>query len=123
MEKKKVVDNTYELAPAFTEHFRPTEARAVISNVLRSKFERGNVAADAHSTKAIADEIKEALRKSKISPRYKIIVQVVIGDQKGQGVRMGTRCFWDGRLDAYATETYSNESLFCIATAYAIYHY
>lgn len=91
--------------------------------VLKRKFERGNIAADAQSSKTIADEIKDRLRTIKRLHRYKFIVQVVIGDQKGQGVRMGTRCFWDPRSDAYATETYRSESLFCVATAYAIYHY
>jgi len=55
--------------------------------------------------------------------RYKLLVQVVIGQQKGEGVRMGTRCFWDAESDNYASDTYSNDSLFCVATAYGVYMY
>ena len=30
--------------------------------------------------------------------RYKYVVQVVIGERREQGVRMGTRCFWDSGM-------------------------
>ena len=86
-------------------------------------------------------------------PRYKYLVQVVIGEQKGAGVRMGCRCFWDSQTDAVASETYVNvrrcrlfcakcrlfaslqlnggvcvrvrlqESLFCAVTAFGVYLY
>lgn len=41
-------------------------------------------------------------------PRYKYVVQVVIGEQRGEGVRMGSRCFWDSETDNVASETYVN---------------
>lgn len=41
-------------------------------------------------------------------PRYKYVVQVVIGEQRGEGVRMGSRCFWDSETDNVANETYTN---------------
>ena len=40
--------------------------------------------------------------------RYKYVVQVVIGEQRGEGVRMGSRCFWDSETDNVASETYIN---------------
>ncbi len=36
------------------------------------------------------------------------MVQVVMGEQRGEGVRMGTRCFWDADTDNYASETFVN---------------
>jgi hypothetical protein len=56
-------------------------------------------------------------------PRYKYMVQVVIGEQRGEGVRMGCRCMWDTETDHQASATLINDSLFCVATAYAIYLY
>lgn len=41
-------------------------------------------------------------------PRYKYVVQVVIGEQRGEGVRMGSRCFWDSETDNVASETFVN---------------
>ena len=50
--------------------------------------------------------------------RYKIIVQVVIGEQRGEGVNMAARCFWDAHADDHAQDTFKNESIFCVAAAF-----
>ena len=76
----------------------------------------------AVTTKKIADEIRTRLKAQDL-PRYKYMVQVVIGEQRGEGVRMGCRTFWDADTDAYANATYVNDNLFCVATAYGIYLY
>lgn len=87
--------------------------------------------------------------------RYKFVVQVLIGEKKDQGVRMGTKCFWDAGTDNQATENFMNvcampyficplvynsflismylrvcslsfllqDSIFAVATSYAIYLY
>lgn len=51
------------------------------------------------------------------------MVNVIIGDQRGQGVRVGTRCFWDYDTDYCASDYYINDSIFCIVTAYGVYLY
>ena len=51
------------------------------------------------------------------------MVQVLIGEQKGEGVRMSTRCLWDAEADNYASHTFLNDSLFCVAVVYGIYYY
>lgn len=56
-------------------------------------------------------------------PRYKLVVQVLIGEQRGEGIRYGGRCLWDPNTDAYAEDTYRNDSLFCVASAYGVYLY
>lgn len=45
-------------------------------------------------SKQIADRVKYQL-KDLGKGRYKYVVQAVLGQQKGQGVQAGTRCFWD----------------------------
>lgn len=70
----------------------------------------------------IADDIKHEL-KAQGWPRYKYIVHVVIGEQKGEGVRLACRCFWDSNTDALAKETYENKSIFAIASVYGVYYY
>lgn len=49
------------------------------------------------------------------------MVQVVIGEQRGEGVRMGCRTFWDRDTDTLASETYVDDNIFCAVTAYAVY--
>ena len=44
-------------------------------------------------------------------PRYKYLVQVTIGENKGAGVRCGARCFWDQTTDKLAQTHYVNVRL------------
>mmetsp|Transcript_40362 Transcript_40362/g.73029 ORF Transcript_40362/g.73029 Transcript_40362/m.73029 type:complete len:125 (+) Transcript_40362:47-421(+) len=124
MEKKKADENTYVIHPEYKNKFRPGPAREIIKEVLQNKLDKVtyNMETTQLLTRQVADEIKDRLKDLGL-PRYKIVVQVAIGEQRGQGVRMGTRCFWDADTDSYVSEMYSNESLFCVATAYGVYLY
>eukprot|EP00058_Branchiostoma_floridae_P000484 XP_002585972.1 hypothetical protein BRAFLDRAFT_255806 [Branchiostoma floridae] len=55
--------------------------------------------------------------------RYKFVVQVVIGEQKGEGVKMACRSFWDADTDNYAQDIFMNDSLFCVAAAFGVFYY
>lgn len=73
-------------------------------------------------SKVLSDTIKNKL-KGLCYDRYKYVVQVVIGERREQGVRSGTRCFWDSNTDNQASENYVNDHLFCVATAFSVYLY
>jgi hypothetical protein len=124
MDKKKTDENTYIVHPEYKNKFRPGPVREIIREVLQSKLEKATYNIDAmhNVTRQIADDIKDRVKELAL-PRYKIVVQVTIGEQRGQGVRMGSRCFWDSDTDSYASETFANESLFCVATCYGVYLY
>mmetsp|Transcript_67033 Transcript_67033/g.155584 ORF Transcript_67033/g.155584 Transcript_67033/m.155584 type:complete len:128 (-) Transcript_67033:133-516(-) len=125
VEKKKAADeNSYIIHPEYKNKFRPGPAKEIIREVLQSKLAKATYNMDSTQalTKQVADDIKDRI-KDLGWPRYKIVVQVAIGEQRGQGVRMGSRCFWDSDTDSFASDTFSNESLFCVATAYGIYLY
>mmetsp|Transcript_6383 Transcript_6383/g.6600 ORF Transcript_6383/g.6600 Transcript_6383/m.6600 type:complete len:100 (+) Transcript_6383:247-546(+) len=74
------------------------------------------------AARGLSDTIRNRL-KSLGYDRYKFVVQVLIGERRDQGVRMGSRCFWDSTTDNQASETYMNDHIFCVATAYAVYLY
>lgn len=40
--------------------------------------------------------------------RYKIVVQVVMGEIKGQGLRIMSKCLWHEDYDNYVSYTYKN---------------
>ncbi|CCI42768.1 unnamed protein product [Albugo candida] len=101
-----------------------TKMKHILSQVLQEKLEKNVYQADksAALTKELTDAIKMQLKAGNY-PRFKYIVQVVLGEQRGEGVRMGCRCLWDAGIDCYASETFVNDSLFCVAVAYAVYLY
>jgi len=69
----------------------------------------------------IVNQIRTAVRGLNV-PCYKIIVQSVIGQVEGQGVRLASKCLWDELNDNYASFTYKNASLFCTGIVFGIYY-
>ena len=62
--------------------------------------------------KQLADDIREKV-KSMGYDRYKLVVQVELGEKKGQAINMVSRCLWDTNTDGFASESYESETLFC----------
>ncbi len=56
-------------------------------------------------------------------PRYKYMVQVVITENKGAGMRMGARCLWDSKTDSATEAIYVNNHIICCVSIFAIYIY
>ena len=72
-------------------------------------------------SKDIADSIKERCKKELNLPRYKLIVQVTIGQRKDQGVRITSRCLWDTSTDNYASVNFQNEFIWVSALVFGLY--
>ncbi|RUS91112.1 hypothetical protein EGW08_001137 [Elysia chlorotica] len=116
--------NTYIIRPNFSQKFRPINVKEMIHVVLGEMLTGKSYNAEETTswTKDISETIKKRL-KDMGHERYKFVVQVVIGEQRGEGVKMGCRCFWDSDTDNYAQDIFMNESLFCVAAAYGIFKY
>ena len=74
-------------------------------------------------SKDIADKIKGACKDILGMPhsRYKLIVQVTIGQTKDQGVRIVSRCLWDTATDNYASATYRGPHVWASALVFGLY--
>ena len=46
--------------------------------------------------------------KAQNIPRYKIVVQVALGEMREQGVRVASRCLWDPVTDNHASAAFTN---------------
>ena len=114
----------YQTKPKQKEKFKPGKSKELIKEILQSKLKTAVYQPEAIQTitKDIAESVKWKLKELNL-PRYKYIVQVTIGEQRGQGIRAGCKCFWDFDTDYVASESYINDSLFCIVTVFAVYLY
>ncbi|CAD7955420.1 unnamed protein product [Amoebophrya sp. A120] len=127
--QKQAVENSYVLAPEYKNKFRQPTVKEILKEILNDKLQGVTYHAEGSNVlaKQVADEIKERLRDEqqaqRLDSRYKIVTQVFILEQRGQGVRIGHRAFWDEETDSFATESFSNDHIFCVATAYGIYFY
>ncbi len=77
-----------------------------------------------NANKKICDEIKTKLKDPQTNlKRYKFLVHCIIGEKKGQGIKFGSKCFWDPNNDSMVTANFENENIYAIVTAFGIYFY
>jgi translation initiation factor 2 alpha subunit (eIF-2alpha) len=122
---------TYHIKPE-TESARFSESKArliakeVLDNELKGKVDEKFIEDwENHDfdgiSKTIADKIKEQCKSLMNIPRYKIMVQVTIGQMKDQGVKITSRCLWDTTTDNYATVSFQNQHVWASAIVFAMY--
>lgn len=126
-------EQQYQIKPKRKEKFKPGEFKKTMKEYLEDKFkmleEKFKATIQTYQpdyiqnlSKDIAEEIKQKCKQLNL-PRYKYIVQVMIGEQKGQGIRVGSKCFWDFDTDYCTFETYLTDTLFVLVSVYAVYLY
>jgi hypothetical protein len=116
--------NTFSLRPEHKRRFKPQDVKAVIRQVLVSKLEGVDYNADAviNLIKEITDTVRDKVRDLDYR-NYKILVHCLVGEQRGEGLRMGSKCFWDADTDNVAEEVYTTKQLFAVCCVYGIYQY
>lgn len=117
------VENTYHLGPTGEERFSVTKVQRLLDEFLTNYI--GGEQYDAQKCSQMAlqmsDIIKERIKKMDFR-RHKLYCHVVIGQNLGQGVQVSSRCLWDSTNDSSVTATYCNNSLFAVATVFAVYY-
>ncbi|XP_066254299.1 dynein light chain Tctex-type protein 2B-like [Euwallacea similis] len=116
--------NSYQIKPDFQDIFKEVPVKDIIRNVQTSTLGGKNYDADnvKNWTIKMANEINEKVRDIAMK-RYRHIVQVVIGERKGQGVKSGVRCIWDPETDSCCSEIFMNDTIFCVVTVFAVFLY
>ncbi|KAJ3023333.1 Tctex1 domain-containing protein 3 [Thoreauomyces humboldtii] len=70
---------------------------------------------------SISNEILANVKKLDYD-RYKYVVDVTIGEFKGQGIRVASRAVWDTTTDSYASSSFKNATLFAVAMVFGCYY-
>lgn len=115
---------TFSLRPQLNKKFRPAIVKPIVKDILTRRLEGVEYKVDEvqNMSKEIADTIRERVRGLEFE-RYKILVNLVIGEQRGEGVRVASNMFWDSDTDSYCEEVFMNKHLFAVATVYGLYQY
>ncbi|CAG9336191.1 unnamed protein product [Blepharisma stoltei] len=120
--------DAYSSKPSYKDKFCPLKAKEIIKEIVERQIGPEDKYQGRNNTNvnpfplAIAEEVRAALKEGHAN-RYKIMVQVVVGEKLGQGVRMGSKCFWDEETDNAAWFSYSNDFMFCVVSVFASYLY
>mmetsp|Transcript_32321 Transcript_32321/g.62141 ORF Transcript_32321/g.62141 Transcript_32321/m.62141 type:complete len:135 (-) Transcript_32321:277-681(-) len=126
MENQYQYENTYITSPEGYGEGQKFQ-RGVVSKVVQKIITDKLTGMSYDSTKAsqigkeLSDMIKEKV-KTMGFPRYKLIVQVTVGQRAGQCLRLATRCLWDTAADNSCSACFENESMFCVAMVFGLYY-
>ncbi|KAL7427439.1 hypothetical protein ACHAXH_002092 [Discostella pseudostelligera] len=127
-----ITQSSYKFTPDENDRFYESKATLIATEILESelkgKVDDKWVAAWVDSgdkfealSKDIADKIKAKCIAKLNIPRYKIVVQVTIGQMKDQGVTITSRCLWDTATDNYATARFQNQRIWSSAIVFALH--
>ncbi|KAL4608182.1 tctex1 domain-containing protein 2-like [Arapaima gigas] len=124
MDKSDTVErNTYIIGPDPQRKFKAAVAKQCIHNIITEaltgrQYDPQEVSA---LSRTLADSIKDKLKEAGFD-RYKLVVQVIIGQQGGETIKVASRCLWDADTDSFAQDVFVNDSLFCVAAAFGCYY-
>ncbi|XP_057386448.1 dynein light chain Tctex-type 5 isoform X3 [Balaenoptera acutorostrata] len=130
------MENTYQLGVLFyhsvlfktsnfmgpTRNFPVVIVNHILKDVLTNYLQEEKYEPELcrQMTKTISEVIKAQV-KDLMTPRYKLIVMVHIGQLTGQSILIGSRCLWDPKNDTFASYIFRNSSLFALANVYTVY--
>ncbi len=92
--------------------FYASQAKAICESVTTSVLDKKAWRGEEEPVWSvqIAEQVKQRIKSEMNIPRYKIVVQVIIGEMKDQGVRVASKCLWDADSDNYASYSFRNVS-------------
>ncbi|KAJ2763947.1 hypothetical protein IWQ56_003510 [Coemansia nantahalensis] len=102
--------------------FPAAGARAAIGEVLKRELEGVQYQGDrmAELGRAVGAQINERLAAEAGLERYKFVTSVTIFQNTGQGAHMGCTAVWDPAADVALQETFTSDSIRCVAAVFAV---
>ncbi|NXL43779.1 TC1D4 protein, partial [Podilymbus podiceps] len=116
------LENTYRMGPDEGCKFNVGQVQRVLEGVLAGALRTR--AYSPQGSAALAQSLAELLRvraKEVVPPRYKLVCHVLLGQQGQQSLLVASRALWDLESDSFASATFSNTSLFAVATVHGLY--
>ncbi|KAJ1623501.1 Tctex-1 family-domain-containing protein [Pavlovales sp. CCMP2436] len=132
----KVYENTYQMGPRDEQKVSIPRVQEAIRRVLEEKMavtlEKETGKKDKHvwnydheEVGELAREACEAIQQSvkELSyNRYKLLVQVQMGENNGQALRTASRCLWAPETDVSVSGSFVKGRMFATATVFCLYH-
>ncbi|XP_037871791.1 dynein light chain Tctex-type protein 2B [Bombyx mori] len=121
---KPLAPPKYEVRPSLGEKFQSQNVREIIVTTMQEQLMGRKYRSDQAPrwTEEIANRVRQRVQDLDMK-RYKILVQCIMIEMKGAGVKCAQRCMWDPETDDYVGDLFRNETIYCYTVAYGIYMY
>lgn len=118
-----IFENTYRLEPLEEERFFPSKVEVVVERVIREMFDGKSFDAEqaAQWAQQASSRLLEEVRELHM-PRFKLIVQVVVCENAGQGIRVASKSLWDTNFDNWGSYTHVQGDMYVVAMVFGCYH-
>ncbi|NWH56634.1 TC1D4 protein, partial [Geococcyx californianus] len=119
---KTRLENTYRMQPDEGCKFDAGRVQQVLERALAGTL--GTTVYSPQGSALLAQSLAELLRsrvKEVMPLRYKVVCHVLLGQQGQQSLLVASRALWDPETDSFASTTFSNSSLFAVATVHGVY--
>uniref|UniRef100_A0A8C7J5C6 Uncharacterized protein n=1 Tax=Oncorhynchus kisutch TaxID=8019 RepID=A0A8C7J5C6_ONCKI len=119
---EKGEENTYKTEPEKGCLFKASKVQKLVQAMLDSYLDGAsyNAASGSHLSQILSDMVKSKVKEMS-PPRYKLVCQVVVGQNRNQGLRVASRCLWDSQHDDFAVAMFQNHSLFTLVIVHGVY--
>ncbi len=118
------LQNTYKMRPDDGTSLSVRDVTNVIKEVLHGALDKHreyDPQTAGELSRTLADEIKTRVKSSQ-SRRYKLVCQVVLGQSRGQGAELASRCVWDASTDTAISYVYNGHGgVYAVGLVFAVY--
>lgn len=115
--------NRGDIEPSWEKKFNVNRIKEVLKNQATEYFrDRSYVPEDGLlQAQELSLKIRDYIRDRVPLSRYKISVQVFIGEKKEQKVSVLAKGYWDIYVDNYSFYTYETDSFYCSMIVFGFY--
>nr|XP_029497731.1 tctex1 domain-containing protein 4-like [Oncorhynchus nerka] len=116
------LENTYKTEPEKGCLFKASKVQKLVQAMLDSYLDGAsyNATSGSHLSQILSDMVKSKVKEMS-PPRYKLVCQVVVGQNRNQDLRVASRCLWDSQHDDFAVAMFQNHSLFTLVIVHGVY--
>lgn len=123
-EDEKNSSHSFQIRPEFDERFQEMTVKELIHGVMNDELGGKKYTEESAEvwTQNIAAAVQNKVKELGFK-KYKYVVQVVLNEQHGAGIKIGSRYLWDADTDNFVSDIFINESIVCMTVVFAIYFY
>ena len=115
-------ENTYIMTPNKPFIGNLTKVKEIIMDVFQSTLKDKNYDSKKCSDycQSLSETICQRVKKLGFD-RHKIVCVVNIGEKRGQGIRIASRCLWNQSYDDFVDGLFEGKDLYAVAVVFCTY--
>ena len=117
---------TGAIEPEWSKRFNASDLKEKVKTILEGKLKDFNYnpqdfGGNAQFSNGLAAEVRNIIQKGGTMKRYKLNVQIFLGEKRNQRVTIVGKAWWDDYVDNYISYTYPGEYFYCTCIVWGFY--